>query len=393
MHILKQNLLLCSLSILMCGLLVIINAQNLKACPFCPGPSKPLTEQLSQADVAVLANWMEAEEGTLKQSGKTVFEIKKIIRQPEKGNSKSTDRVTIQRHYPGKTGALFLLLGTQGTRIEWSDPIEVTEASFRYITQAPGLKETTTRRLKYFLKFLEDPDQTIANDAFAEFANAPFEHITPLAPELPREKLQSWLASSKTPVPRLGLYGLLMGLCGQESEIAFMEQKINKPTEELRLGIGGLISGYLMLTGAEGLTKIEQSKFRTKEVAFSETYAAMQALSFIWTFGNHTITKDRLRASMRLLLDRPELADLAVANLARWGDWSVMDRLIKMYELEDYQNRSVKKAIVRYLMVAAKGKNQTGDGPDEATVEKARQLLEKLRNEDPATVKSAERFF
>ncbi|QDT40259.1 hypothetical protein Pan241w_03150 [Gimesia alba] len=393
MHALKQKLVLRSFSVLVCGLLVIISAQNLRACPFCPGPSKPLTEQLSQADVAVLASWVEAEEGTLEQSGKTVFEIKELVRQPQNANFKAGTRVTIQRHYPGKTGALFLLLGSRGAQIKWDDPIEVTEASFRYITQAPGLEQATTQRLKYFLKFLEHPDQTIANDAFAEFANAPFEHITPLAQELPREKLQSWLASSKTPVPRLGLYGLLMGLCGQESEIAFMEQKINEPAEELRLGIGGLISGYLMLTGAEGLTKIEQSKFRAKEVAFSETYAAMQALSFIWTFGNHNIKKDRLRASMRLLLDRPELADLAVANLARWEDWSVMDRLMELYGQEDYQNRSVKKAIIRYLMVAAKGKQQSGEGPDAATVEKARQRLDKLRNEDPATVKSAERFF
>lgn len=96
---------------------------------------------------------------------------------------------------------------------------------------------------------------------------------------------------------------------------------------------------------------------------------------------------------MRLLLDRPELADRAVANLARWGDWSVMDRLMELYGQKDYQNRSVKKAIIRYLMVAAKGKNQSGEGPDAATVEKARQRLDKLRNEDPATVKSAERFF
>lgn len=393
MHALKQKLVLRSFSVLVCGLLVIISAQNLRACPFCPGPSKPLTEQLSQADVAVLASWVEAEEGTLKQSGKTVFQIKEIVRQPAKGDFKAGTRVTIQRHYSGKTGALFSLLGSRGAQIKWDDPIEVTEASFRYITQAPGLKQATTQRLKYFLKFLEDPDQTIANDAFAEFANAPFEHITPLAQELPREKLQSWLASSKTPVPRLGLYGLLLGLCGQESEIAFMEQKINESTEELRLGIGGLISGYLMLTGSEGLTKIEQSKFLAKDVAFSETYSAMQALSFIWSYENCQISKDRLRQSMRLLLERPELADLAVANLARWEDWSVMDRLMKMYGQEDYQSRSVKKAIVRYLLVAAKGKNKSGEGPDIATVKKAKLFLNQLRNEDPATVKSAERFF
>ncbi|WP_339728525.1 hypothetical protein [uncultured Gimesia sp.] len=393
MRTLKQNLVIRSLSVLICGLLVVLPASGLRACPFCPGPSKPLTEQLSQADVAVLAKWVKAKTGTLEQSGNTVFEITEIVHQSEKGRLKAGTQVIINRHYPGKAGTPFLLLGTQRTRVVWGDPIEVTQASFRYITQAPDLEETTTKRLQYFLNYLEDPDQIIANDAFAEFANAPFEDITLLAKALPREKIRNWIASSKTPVPRLGLYGLLLGLCGREAEIQFMEQKINEPTQELRLGIGGLISGYLMLTGTEGLKKIEQSKFRASGVAFSETYAAMQALSFIWTYNTRQISKDRLRQSMRLLLNRPELTDLVVANLARWEDWSVMDRLMEMYGQEDYKSRSVKKAIVRYLLVAAQGKTKSGGGPDADTVEKAKQMLDKLRNDDPNTVKSAERFF
>ncbi len=33
---------------------------------------------------------------------------------------------------------------------------------------------------------------------------------------------------------------------------------------------------------------------------------------------------------MRMLLDRPELADLVIADLARWEDWSVQDKLMAM---------------------------------------------------------------
>lgn len=378
---------------LLCGLVMISQSNYAVACPFCSAPSLTLTEQLSQSDVAVLVQWTEAEKGTLEKAGKTVFEIKEIVKQSDKDKLKIGDQIVINRHRPGKKGNLFLLLGTKGTSIDWGDPIEVTETSFHYISQAPPPEEKTSKRLRYFLKFLEYPDQMISNDAYAEFANAPYEDITPLAKDMPREKIRKWIVDPNTPVTRLGLYGLLLGLCGQESDVAFMEKKINEPTKEFRLGIDGVISGYLLLTGSEGLDKIDQTKFIPKKVAFSETYAAMQALRFMWTYGDGRISKARLRKSMELLLDRPELTDLVVADLARWDDWSVLDRLMDMYGTGDYDIPSIKRAIVRYLLVASKGKNKKGGGADPATAEKAKLLLDKLRKEDPKTVKSAERFF
>ncbi|QDV48299.1 hypothetical protein [Gimesia fumaroli] len=378
---------------LLSGLLVLAQVTTATACPFCSAPSLTLTEQLSQSDVAVLVQWTEAEKGTLDKAGKTVFEIKEIVRQADKDKLKVGDQITINRHRPGKKGNLFLLLGTKGASIDWGDPIEVTETSYHYISQAPAPEEKTSKRLRYFLKFLEFPDQMISNDAYAEFANAPYEDITPLSKEMPREKIRKWILDPETPVTRLGLYGLLLGLCGQEADVAFMEKKINEPTKEFRLGIDGVISGYLLLTGADGLDKIDETKFVPKDVAFSETYAAMQALRFMWTYGDGRISKERLRQSMRLLLDRPELTDLVVADLARWDDWSVLNRLMGMYGTGDYDIPSIKRAIVRYLLVASKGKNKKGGGPDAATTEKAKQMLDKLRKEDPKTVRSAERFF
>lgn len=378
---------------LICGLIVFAQTPALTACPFCSAPSLTLTEQLSQSDVAVLAQWTEAEKGTLEKAGKTVFEVKEIVRQSDKDKLKAGDQITINRHRPGKKGNLFLLLGTKGAEVDWGDPIEVTETSFHYISQAPAPEEKTSKRLKYFLKFLEYPDQMISNDAYAEFANAPYEEITPLSKDMPREKIRKWLIDPDTPVTRIGLYGLLLGLCGTGEDVSFMEKKINEPTKEFRLGIDGVISGYLLLTGSDGLDKIDETKFVPKDVAFSETYAAMQALRFMWTYGDGRIDKERLRKSMRLLLDRPELTDLVVADLARWDDWSVIDRLMGMYGTGDYDIPSIKRAIVRYLLVASKGKNKKGVGPDAATAEKAKKLLDKLRQEDPKTVKSAERFF
>ncbi|MCA9006063.1 MAG: hypothetical protein KDA70_12395 [Planctomycetaceae bacterium] len=393
MNVPKRTGTRCSGIFILCSLLLVLNITTLEACPFCPGPSTTLSRQLELADVAILGQWSSAKLGTLQKTGQTSFVISEVLHQPRKSTLKVGDQIILSRHYAGKPDQQFFLTGARGISLHWNEPVAMTSASIVYLKQAPSQKMETSHRLRYFLNYLEHPDTIIANDAFAEFANAPFEAVTPLAEELPREKLHSWLENENTPVPRLGLYGLLLGLCGQESDILFMEAKILEPAQEIRMGIGGLMSGYLMLTGSAGLDKIDKSKFRDKTAAFSETFAAMQALSFMWTFGEDKIEKRRLNQSMRLLLERPELADLVIANLARWEDWTVMDHLAELYGAKDYDVRSVKKAIIRYFLVASLVPPTKAGGNDVETSRKAKQFLELLRLTDPQTIQSAERFF
>ncbi len=287
-------------------------------CPFCSAPSLTLSEQLAQSDAAVLVQWKSGDPGDREQGdiGSTTYEIVEVVRGAEPRPAKGDD-VTLPRYRPGKAGDLFLLLGTQGTSLEWSSPLEITETSFRYIQQAPAPEVPLTERLEYFVRFLEFPDPLVANDAYAEFANAPYADIVPLADKLTPSQLREWVADEETAPTRLGLYGLLLGLCGTSDDAAVMQKQILTPSEEFRLGIDGVMAGYLLIKGEEGLDVIDREKLQNKEIPFSETYAAMQALRFMWTDGQERIDPERLRQSMRILLDRPELADLVIADLAR----------------------------------------------------------------------------
>ncbi len=303
------------------------------------------------------------------------------------------EHITLARYRSGKKGDLFLLTGTMGTVIEWGSPLEVTETSFNYVTQAPSTETAPETRLAYFVKFLEFPDTLISNDAYAEFANAPYKNFVPIAKQLPREKLRKWLSDPQTPQTRLGLYGMMLGLCGTPEDAELMEHKIGEKTEDFRLGIDGIIGGYLLLKGEAGLKFIDETKLRNRQVPFSETYAAMQALRFMWNYGEGVIEKERLRASMRTLLDRPELADLVIADLARWEDWTVQDRLMGLYGAEAYDIPSIKRAIIRYMLVSAKYKKKDDKEEPPAHVALGKKHLETLRAKDPKTVKDAERFF
>lgn len=376
------------------------------ACPFCSAPSLTLSEQLTQADAAVLVKWVEGKTPTEKSAGSTTYSIVQISRGSHE-SLKENDKLTVPRYRAGKKDDLFLLFGTRDKEIDWSSPLEVTEITYQYIVQAPSPEAPTTKRLEYFLKFLEYSDQLVSNDAYGEFANAPYEDIVKIKDKMDRAKIAKWIANKETSPTRMGLYGLLLGLCGNDDDAKMMEKKIEEQVQDFRLGIDGLISGYLLLTGEKGMETIDRSKLRDKKAPFSETYAAMQALRFMWTYGNGRVSKERLRQSMRELLDRPELADLVVADLARWEDWSVQERLMTLYGQGEYSIPSIKRAIVRYLLTAAKVQppkidetkkddaTATKSKPDElpASALQARANLEKLKETDPKTVKEAERFF
>ena len=395
------------------------------ACPFCSAPSLTLSEQYSKADAAILGQWVSGEMATREKLGSTTYEIVQVARTPFKTaeSSKAIEKskhITLERYRGGKKGDLALLLGSRsrGDSIEWGSPLDVSVAVYNYIVEAPAADTKPEQRLAYYLKFLENHERMVADDAYAEFASAPYKNIVPLAKQFPRESLRKWLASPEVPVTRTGLYGLMLGLCGNEDDAALMRKKIMETSQDFRLGIDGVMYGYLMLTGEKGLEEIEKAKLQDKEAAFSETYAAMQALRFLWTYGGGRISGDRLKASMRLLLDRPEVADLVIGDLTRWKDWSMQARLMELYGVDEYNIPSIKRAIIRYMIASTKDVPakadaatsrevaSTGDvpvagqdipatkleNPPRHVTEGARYLA-KLRDKDAKMVNDAERFF
>lgn len=374
------------------------------ACPFCSAPSLTLTEQLSGADAAVLVKWVGGTAAKATDAGSTDFEVIEVVRQSEAGKLQKGSKVNLIRYRSGKMGDLFLLLGTVGAgNVEWGSPLEVTQAGYEYMKNSPKPDQPAVKRLTYFLKYLEHPDHIIGDDAFGEFANASYSDVVQLAKEMPRDKLRTWISTSSVSPGRIGLYGMMLGLCGNDDDAKMMAAKIMEGKEDFRLGIDGVMGGYLLLTGEKGLALLDEKKLRDKKAPFSETYAAMQALRFMWQYGDNRIDHDRLRQSMRILLERPELADLVIADLARMKDWSVQSQLMELYEAEAYNIPSIKRAIVRFTLAAIKDtgakKEEGGSAAAEAIeplpehVVKAQACLDELEKRDPKTVHEAKRFF
>ncbi len=408
----KQSRWMAWTSCLIAVALLFAVSNSATSCPFCSAPSLTLTEQVSQADAVVLVKWVGGQPAKISDSGSTEFEVVDVVHQPDEGKLAKGSKINLVRYRAAKPGEQFMLFGTKADKmIEWGSPLEVSKSGYDYMRNSPKPTVGTTERLRYFVEYLETGDRMIADDAFGEFANAAYADVAKISKDLPRDRLRKWLTSKDVSPGHLGLYGMMLGLCGDESDAKLMESKILEKTDDFRLGVEGIMGGYLLLTRDAGLEVLETQKLKNKKAQFSETYAAMQALRFMWQYGDGRISHDRLRESMRVLLDRPELADLVIADLSRMKDWSVQDKLMAMYDDEGLIP-SVKRAIVRYMLSSTKDTGEKKPGneafvanssgaalePKETLVLpvhviNGQKCLEELERKDPKTVNEAKRFF
>jgi hypothetical protein len=155
---------------------------------------------------------------------------------------------------------------------------------------------------------------------------------------------------------------------------------VDQEERRKKLGLDALVACYLTLRGADGLDLIDERFLKNQRTEYTYIYSTIMALRFHGEEPTSTVPRERLLASMRLLLDNPEFADQVIPDLARWEDWSVLDRLVTMFKASD-KNGYVRQPVVTYLTVA-------GDQPGEVGT-KAQAALAELEQLDPEGVKQA----
>jgi hypothetical protein len=366
-----------------------------RGCPICGQPTVTLSERYARADAALLVEWVSARPARDGQPDSTTYEIVEVSRGGT-GTWKKGDRLTVEGFHSGKSGSLVFLLGnkTAAGPIKWDHPpLDVTETGFQYIVQAPGPEAPRVKRLEYFVRFLEFPDVTIANDAFGEFANAPADDIFAVAGKLPREKLRRWLLDEKTPPGRQAGYGLMLGLCGKEADAPLLRERILDDSGERRIGIEGLIVGYLLLTGEEGLQLLEKARLKAVSQEAGEIFPVQVALRYFWTYGKGRIPRTRLEEAMRMLVDHPTFAESAITDLARWKDWGIQKRLAELYGTKGYDDERTKTAIIGFMIASTKDVPKDAEAPLPPHAVAGTEILRKFRVRDPALVARAEKFF
>ena len=354
------------------------------ACPFCAAVSLTFSEEIDNSQVAVVAELLslpprdesdDAGAGSL-EVPKAKFKITRIL----KGSDALGDERKIDTVYFGdaEVGSKFLIMGIDPPMISWSTPIAITDRAEEYIVKAIELPKDDADRLAFFQDYLEDEDEMLARDAYDEFAKTPYAGVVALKDRMKHDQLIAWIKSPKIPVSRRRLYLTMLGVCGGKDDVPTLEQLIKSQDRQTRGALDALVAAFLTLKGPEGMPLVEELFLENKDAEYTDTYATIMALRFHGTEEN-IIPRERLLEGIRLMLDRPQLADLVIPDLARWEDWSVMDRLVELFKTADDESSWVRVPVINYLRACPK--------PE------AKERLDELAKIDPETVKRANSFF
>ncbi|MBI2824109.1 MAG: hypothetical protein HYX69_05370 [Planctomycetia bacterium] len=351
------------------------------ACPFCSAVSMTLAEELKASDAAVIARLVDRPpvadpSGATGAPAKSTFEIVKVL----KGDKLLAGKKKIEILFFGtqEPGTQFLLYGVDPKDLAWGTPTAMTDRGIEYMEKIATLADAPAERLAFFQEYLEDEDPLLSGDAYSEFAKAPYADVALLKGRMHHDRLLRWVQDAKVSPSRRGLYFTMIGICGEPEDVPMLEELIRNDDRQTRTALNAMIAAYLTLKGPDGMPLVEDLFLKNDKSEYLDTYSAIVALRFL---GQETtiVPKERLVEALKHMLDRPQLADLVISDLARWQDWSAMDKLVALFKNANEESSWVRVPVVQYLRAC----------PDP----KAKEYIDELAKIDPDAVKRANSFF
>jgi hypothetical protein len=354
------------------------------ACPFCTAVQVTFTEEIKTNDVAVIAALVErpkpsnagGSQGDDLEQLKAKFKVVDVLK-PD-GHVKKGDVLSALYIGEAAAGKEFLIMGIASPKTEWGAPIEVSDRAKEYLHNLMKLPAGGPDRLAFFQNYLEDQDPLISRDAYDEFATTPYAGLKEMKSKMQHDEFVRRLQDPKTDISHRRLYLTMLGICGSKDDVPFLEQMLKSEDRAMKVGLDALIGCYLMLKGPAGLPTIADQFIKNDKAEFTDQYQAIMALRFHGEEGT-VLKKDQVAAVLRHMLDRPKYADLVVADLARWEDWSVIDRMFELFRDADQDSLWVREPIVNYMRACP--------------LPKAKQYLAQFDKIDPKAVKRASGFF
>lgn len=368
-------------SVLVFALVATGGFGNASACPFCSATSQTLSEEIAAMDAAVIAALDAVPKAPVGgDAGDEVIKAKFRIVSIVKGEKLLAKTPVVESVFFGeaKPGKRFFLTAVGPENLQWSTPLPLTEQGEKYILQLDKVPKSGPERLEFFQKYFENKDDLLARDAYDEFAKTPYDVVQALKPKMDHDQLVAWIQDPNISTSRRRLYFTLLGVCGKPSDLPMLEGLIKSEDRKQRAGLDALIACYLLLKGPDGLPLIDDLYLANTKAEYADTYAAIMALRF---HGNDVsvIPKTRVVQSLRLMLNRPNLADLVIPDLAKWEDWSSMDKLVKLFKEADEKTSWVKVPVVNFLRVCP--------------LPEAKERIKELQKIDPESVRRANTFF
>ena len=331
------------------------------ACPFCGSVKSTFAQEIRLVDAAVIGRLISvaapppSKDGELSfATSKATFEIVEVL----KGSALVSPKQRIEIAAPfledKPVGTEFLIEGSLPAPLVWTPPVAITPRSHKYLSALMKLPADVPQRLIVLMPYLQDKEDLLASDAYDEFAKAPYAALQAIKDKMPHDLLVEYIRDPKVPPTRRRLYLTMLGVCGGPRDLPMLEGLLLSQNRNFKAGLDASVACYLVLRGIDGLPYIEQHFLGKSNNEYADINAVVMALRILGQQKNGPIPRSRVIQSMRLVLDHPLMADQVIGDLARWHDWSVMDRLVTLFKNDDPDASSlVRVPVVTYLRLPA----------------------------------------
>jgi hypothetical protein len=335
---------------------VVIATSTSWSCPFCGPGRQTLTQEAAQAALIIYGtptNPVFDPAATFQ--GTTDIEIEAVIKEHPFIAGKK--RVTINRYLAidkanPKKYLVFCDVFKDKLDPYLGMPVDPDSRIAEYLKGALAVREKdATTRLAYFFKYLDNPDINLSDDAFQEFANVDYKDFRPLAEKLDPDVIVKWLQDLNTPVSRFGLYGSMLGHCGQKRHAAILREMLDDPAKRFSTGIDGMLAGYVLLQPKEGWDYL-RGILADGQRDFLLRYAGLRAARFFWEYRSDVVPGEEVIKALALMLPQDDIADLVIEDLRKWKRWELTENVLALFEKKTHDAPIIRRAILRFALQA-----------------------------------------
>ena len=326
-------------TLLLSGIWSAAKPRAVEACASCPTFRATLKEEIDDSAVAVICRLKarpDAAAGGAAGNGETcTFEVIEILKgaetlaaQPGVAMPYQTEIIFFGEQ---SLGTKFLAFAVTPPNLSWNTPTEVTDREIDYLRKLLTCPPKGPARLTMFFDYLEAPERMLAEDAYEEFARAPYVDLQAAKQHMPRERLLRWITDVNVLTAHRRQYVSMLSCCALKEDLPTIETWLRSDERTWRVLLDALVGCHLVLRGADGVPLIENLFLQNKNAELIDSNAAIVALRFVATETN-AVPPARINQAFRVVLDRPQLADVIIPDLARAQDWSVVPKLTALFK-------------------------------------------------------------
>jgi hypothetical protein len=355
------------------------------ACPFCSQAGRTLVEEVTDAEFVMYGSFKNPRAGDGDNPDQTDFKIDSIIKKNEAIGDKK--QITVDKYIrESPSDKRWLVFGSMfkgKIDLYMAQLVNADSGIDKYLTQALAYqdrKKDPAKRLRFFFDYLDNAEAEIANDALKEWSLADYKDYRDIAKKLPADKLAKWLADPNTAQHRIGLYASLLGHCGTKENIPLLKGMLDDPTSRAGSGLDGILAGYVLLDPKDGWKAVD-AFLATPSYSFNVRNAALRSARFFWDNRLDVVDKDTITTSVCNLLDESDIADFAINDLLRHGEWSPLERILALDTKPSHNIAIIHRAILRYALCVPEDKDPK---------KLAKTFVDKIREKDPERVQAAE---